>query len=196
MKDQPLEKLVHSARKGDRTAFRLIFDRLNDPLFAYANGHTGDRDLAFDIVQDTFIDLWKALASFGWKNERAFYGFAFTILRRKVAKALEARPKGQISIDQETENGTVDIILAEHATAPAYEDHRHLTRAIERLGVTAREMLALRYWSGLSFNEIAITLGITETAAKVRHHRAIEQLRTQLSALGSAGTGNPTLDYS
>ncbi|HSE34566.1 MAG TPA: sigma-70 family RNA polymerase sigma factor [Candidatus Paceibacterota bacterium] len=194
MEDQQLEKLVSAARKGNRSAFRQIFDRLNDPLFAYAHGHTGDRDLAFDIVQDTFIDLWRSLPTFRWRNERAFYGFAFTVLRRKVAKALEARPKGQVSIDQEIETGTVDVLLAEHATDPIYEDYRYLSRAVARLGETAREMLALRYWSGLSYSEIAMTLDITETAAKVRHHRAIEQLRAQLSALGQPERGT-ALDY-
>ena len=57
------------------------------------------------------------------------------------------------------------------------EDHHDLLVNIVLLRKKYQEVLRLRYWSGLSYQEISKVLGVTEVTAKVWHHRAIESLK-------------------
>ena len=63
---------------------------------------------------------------------------------------------------------------------PLREDDHVLHDALGKLTAISREILNLRYWSELSYKEIAITIRTSENAAKVRHHRAIKELQTHL----------------
>lgn len=176
MNSATLEVLIEHSREGDANAFREIFEHLNDRLFRYALAHTKSRDDALDIVQDTFIDLWKAIETFSYRSDEEFYGFVFLILKRKIAhhhrKAIfrislpldEARLSNEESYEME------------------YEDYRHLFHAMEKLAEEYQELLRLRYWAGMSFNEIALVLNTNENNAKVRHHRALQKLKDYLSS--------------
>lgn len=182
MDGYPLEEFVARAQRGDQDAFRALFDILSDRLFAFAVAHTRDRDSAADLVQDTFVDVWKELPKFRYRSDGEFYGFVFLILRRKLIKHHRAKNHAPESLDERQEMlGDSDGAIAVTAE---YEDHRGLLKAISMLSKTSREILALRNWSELSFREIAQTLGIGESAAKVRHHRAINELREILKTLG------------
>lgn len=182
MDELPLQEFLARAQQGDRVAFRALFDALNDRLFAFAITHCGDRDTAMDLVQDTFVDLWKELPRFRYRSDGEFYGFVFLVLRRKLAKYHEAKKRAHESLDVRQETlGDADESVA---IMPQYEDHRGLLKAISMLSKTSQEILALRNWSELSFSEIARTLDIGESAAKVRHHRAINELREELQKIG------------
>ena len=117
-----LKRQVLGAQEGDTQAFRELFDALSDKFFGYTVSHTGDRDAALDIVQESFIDLWKALPRFHYRGDEQFFGFAFLVLRRKVAhfhrrrKHLSLEDIGEVAAD----------------SAPP-EDYRHLKRTVEEL---------------------------------------------------------------
>ena len=61
---------------------------------------------------------------------------------------------------------------------PVREDYRHLHKHVNTLIPKYRELLRLRYWLHMSFREIANTLHIKESTAKVWHHRAVQKLRS------------------
>jgi RNA polymerase sigma-70 factor (ECF subfamily) len=179
--DTPLTlgSAARKAAQGNREAFRAIFDAGNDKLFHYLLGQLHDRDEALDMLQETFIDIWRALPKFRYRSDEEFWGFVFTIARRKVfAHRKLALRSGHIAV----ENSTLEVLSADRAaTAPYYpEDHHVLVNALAKLSETSREILKLRYWSELSFKEIAITIETNENAAKVRHYRAIKELQIYL----------------
>ncbi|MCH7529608.1 sigma-70 family RNA polymerase sigma factor [Patescibacteria group bacterium] len=171
-----LHILIEEARNGSEKAFREIFEHLNDRLFLYCLSHTKGRDDALDILQDTFVELWIGLQKFSYKSDEAFYGFIFTILKRKLIRYYKKSKRKTVSLE---ENGL----------DPSYEmekeDHRYLLRHISALGEKYQDLLRLRYWSGMTFGEISSVLGITESAAKVRHHRALQKLRVNLHEHGN-----------
>ncbi len=190
MEDLPLQALLERVRSGSHDAFRVLFDRLNDRLFAHAYAHTKERESAKDLVQETFIDLWRGVESFSYRSDQEFHGFVFLILKRKLTKYYSERKRAPGSLDQRMEEvGDRDETLA---IVPEYEYHRGLMKGFDQLSETSREILSLRNWSDLSFKEIAHVLDISESAAKVRHHRAIGELRDTLIAQGYDRTDNPT----
>jgi len=174
-----LANAVQKTAQGDRAAFRTVFDAANDKVFRYLLGQLHNREEALDVLQDTFIDIWKALPKFHYRSDEEFWGFVFTIARRKVfAIRKNATRTGQVLVDNEA----LELMDEERSeSAVTYsDDHSMLLDALAKLSDTSHEILKLRYWSELSFKEIAITIDTSENAAKVRHHRALKELQTHL----------------
>lgn len=165
-----LENLVGEAKKGNTDAFREIFDQFVDKLYGYALSRTSNRQDALDIVQETFVDLWSAIEKFKYKSEAEFSGFVFKILKRKIAKRY-AKKRDDVSIE--------NLDLGD-GYRMEIEDYRYVVRGVDGLPKKYGEVVRLRYWSDLSFKEIAEMLNINEGAAKVRHQRAVEKLKEKL----------------
>jgi len=181
MSEHTLASLVKQATDGNHEAFRHIFDRLHGRLFSYARGHVSDRELAQDVVQDTMVGIWEALPNFEYRSDEAFYAFAFMVLKRAIMKTYGKSSKAPASLDALLEE-IGDRVLPKEM--PEYEDYRTLTKVLDTLSEGSRDVIMLRYWSELSFSEVAETLGINESAAKVRHHRAMIELRETLTTYG------------
>jgi len=169
-----LQELLERAQKRDAQAFQEIFELLSDRLFKYAFSRSKSRDDALDIVQEAFVELWKALEGFTFHSEKEFYGFVFIILKRRIYRYHK--------------NSTTSVELEEHHIAENFddieiEDYRYLEKNIKKLPKNYQELLRLRYWSALTYSEIASFMNIREGTAKVWHHRAIKSLRGNLSAL-------------
>lgn len=165
-----LQILVKEAQNGDKGAFKGIFDHLNNRLFTYALSRTSNREDALDIVQETFIELWSSLKKFKYKSEEAFYGFVFILAKRKLYRYYKSKDM-VISLTENNINESYEMKV---------EDYRYLLKHINTLRSDHQDLLKLRYWSGMTFGEIASTLNIKEVTAKVWHHRAIKKLQILL----------------
>lgn len=168
-----LQKLIEKTKDRDAQAFQEIFQLLSDRLFKYALSHSKSRDDALDIVQEAFVELWKALEGFTYNSAEEFYGFVFIILKRRIYRY---------------QRKTAPFVeLEEHHLADSYEveveDYRYLEKNMKKLPRNYQELLRLRYWSALTYREIAVFMNIKEGTAKVWHHRAIKSLRSNLSGL-------------
>ena len=181
MTDRSLADLIALAKEGNQDAFRGIFDRLHGRLLAYARGHVTDKESAQDLVQDTMVGIWDALPSFEYRGDESFLAFVFMILKRAIMKTYGKEERKPLSLEAILEESGDRLMPKE---TPEYEDHRTLLRVLGELSEGTRNVLTLRYWSGLSFQEIAQTLEINESAAKVRHHRAMNELRESLAQYG------------
>ena len=181
MTERTLASLVQKAKGGNQEAFREIFQKLHGRLFSYARGHIGDKEAAVDAVQDTMIGIWEALPNFEYRSDEAFYAFSFMVLKRTLMKAYGKATRAPASLDSMLEELGDRVAPKE---TPEYEDYRTLTKVLALLSEGSRDVITLRYWSELSFAEVAQTLGINESAAKVRHHRAMNELRETLSTYG------------
>lgn len=170
---QELKILVEKAQNGSKEAFRDIFDRLSNKFFAYIFSRTSNRDDALDIVQETFIELWNALNKFQYRSDETFYGFIFTITKRKLFRYYQSKhkviPLSKVSEKYISQSGIKQ------------KDYRYILKHVNALAPKYQDLLRLRYWSGMTFPEIASVLNIKETTAKVRHHRALKSLKINLN---------------
>lgn len=176
-KEKTLKDLIISSTEGDEHAFHLLYERLNDPLFKYVLSRTKSRDDSLDILQDIFIDLWKALETFSYSSDGQFYGFVFTITKRKLGKHYKSkRPTEELDENSLEHSYQLDV--------EKKDDMRILIKTVEKLDEKYRTVVELRYWSGLTFGEIGKLLEAKETTVKVRHHRALKMLETLLEEYG------------
>jgi len=171
LKQKDLEVLIEEARDGKTDAFREIFNQFSDRLYGYAISRTASKQDAMDVVQDTFVDLWGGLGKFKYQSDEAFGGFLFKILKRKISRQHRMR-RGDISLEEASIEEGYEIEV---------EDYRFVTGHVDSLAPKYKEVLRMRYWSQMTFPEIASILNIKEGTAKVRHHRAIEKLKENIN---------------
>lgn len=156
----------------DKT-FEDLVERYRRPLAAAAYHLCGDRDAAQDIVQETLVDAYRGIKGLREPDKAAAWLYA--ILRRKAATHRLVR-----RFERE---------LPEDISTPGPNDGEALVRGIvmermEALSTEDREVLAGKYLLGLSYRELADSLGITENAVGVRCFRAMERLREALRGVG------------
>ena len=168
--------LVQAAAGGDRSAFEVLVRRHQQEVFTLAVRLVGNRELAADVAQDALIRAWRGLPKF--RQEAAFSTWLHRIV---VNAAWSARRKAKrhvaADLDQvEHELGGVDHVEIE---GEAIQLRAELRKAVATLSPGSRAVVILKDVYGWSHQEIADSLSISVTAAKVRLHRG----RTQLQRL-------------
>lgn len=183
------EEALERARAGDREAFRELYLAHHAALFRYAAGEVGDAEEAREIVQETFIRAWGALARF--RGESSLLHWLFRIARNLIIdRARTRKRRGEISLDAplDESGGTLGDRLASPGAAPdaAAERAEELTRfraAVAALPEIQRSVFILREWEGLAYEAIAVRLDLNLGTVRSRLARAREAL---LEALGGA----------
>jgi RNA polymerase sigma-70 factor (ECF subfamily) len=146
---------------------------------------TGDRALAEDLAQETFIKAVRGLAAFD--VNRRLSAWILRIAHNTAIDAMRRRGIRTVSIDTTTSAGAPPPEPVAPATADPLE-RAALSRALETAMATLRPdqraAIALRYEEGLSFEEIGQVLGIPEVTARSHVHRARKELARVLAAAG------------
>jgi RNA polymerase sigma-70 factor (ECF subfamily) len=166
-------------REGDDAAVRLVYERYGRAMFAVAMSVLGNRELAADCVQQSFVKAWRAARSFD--PERDLKPWLATITRRvaidvyrREASARRAEPRAEVD--------TSVVPLAFERTWEAFE----VRAALERLPDDEREVVRLSHFAGLSHSEIAAKLGVPIGTVKSRSSRAHRHLAALLAHLVEA----------
>lgn len=168
---------------GDPAAFARLYDRLAGRLLAAARLLSGSAADAEDALHDLFVALARgraALAAVGDLDAYVFTALRHTVARRgrrTVARRRTLEALVRKTLDAAGPTGP--------SAAPADLPDDDLARAIERLPPEQRDVVRLRTEGGLSFTEIAATLGISPNTAASRWRYALEKLRASLSAHGA-----------
>src|SRR3989344_1112165 len=83
-----LEWLIKECCEGNANTFRMLFAETKDDLFRFIRFRVATREDALDILQDTFVDLWKSLkgGKFKYSSDEEFLGFICLVARRKILK--------------------------------------------------------------------------------------------------------------
>jgi RNA polymerase sigma-70 factor, ECF subfamily len=175
-------ELVARAQKGDRAAFAALVRAHQDEVYTLARRLVGDPHLASDVAQETLIRAWRALPKFRGDSKLSTWLYRVTVNTAWTHKKRAARHRAS-PIDDHTE-----IAAAPYdAGAPEFageilELRGRLRRSLDRLPAAQREVVVLKDIYGWSHAEIADSMGITVTAAKVRLHRARARLVKDLEA--------------
>ncbi|MCA9863705.1 MAG: RNA polymerase sigma factor [Thermomicrobiales bacterium] len=157
--------LVGRAREGDQVAFATLFEQYHAPILNYLHRMVGDRAMAEDLTQDTFIKAYNALPS--TRPDLAFKPWLYRIAtntaisqlrRRKIVQWIPFLPGHDHASDQSIERSV--------------GRRQDIEQTLSRLPQHYASALLLRHYQGLSLAETADALGITENAAKLRLFRA------------------------
>jgi RNA polymerase sigma factor (sigma-70 family) len=167
--------LVIAARQGDLDAFAVLVGRYRVPALRVAYGIAGNE--AEDAVQDAFVKAFRKLDSF--RTDAAFRPWLFTIVanearNRRRASSRRSKLDLQVRDEPRPDGVAVEDVVAQH------DRRRRLLDVVANLPDRYREVVALRYFAGLSESETAEALSCPLGTAKSRLSRALNLLRTQL----------------
>jgi RNA polymerase sigma-70 factor, ECF subfamily len=168
-----INDIIKKATAKDADSFRVLYEHISQRIFAYVVTRVNDRMTATEITQDVFVELYKSLATFTYQSDAAFYAFTFTIVRRQLAQRYTEQKKHVVSdIDESTIPGQLLSVEVEHS----------IHGALDTLDECSKEIIILHHWSRFTFAEIGALIDMTESAVRVRHHRAKALLATQLTS--------------
>jgi len=161
------------ARAGDETAWRMLFQRHYGPLVKMTSCIVGLVDPARDIVQECFVRLLHCKIK---HRDGTFRSFLSTMAYR-----LALKEKGRRNTNRRI--GDLDVI--DDAPSPLEEairneNDRRIVRVIQSLPDHHREIVALRFFSGHSYEEIAVITGIPIGTVKSRIFHAIKSCKVKL----------------
>jgi RNA polymerase sigma-70 factor (ECF subfamily) len=178
---------LEALRSKDRHAFALLVDQNSDHIYRLALKLTGDSQDAEDVVQETFIKAYNNIESFEGRSKVSTW--LYRIATNEALMMLRKRKDGITHIDEgvETDDGEImPIQIVDWCCLPekeimTEETRRVLQEAALQLSDSNRAAFLLRDVEGLSTQEAAEALDISESALKVRLMRARMQLREELS---------------
>jgi RNA polymerase sigma factor (sigma-70 family) len=157
--------LVARARSGDAIAFERLFEKYHAPILNYLHRMVGDRALAEDLTQDSFVKAYRALGN--TRPDLAFKAWLYRIATNTAISHLRRKKL----IRWVPILGTQDYASNESIERTVGRQH-DVEVALKQLPTHYAAVLVLRHYEGLSLAETADALGISENAAKLRLFRA------------------------
>jgi RNA polymerase sigma-70 factor, ECF subfamily len=168
--------LVRATQDGDVDAFGQLFDRYHDVVFRFVFYRLGDRGVAEDLTQETFVRAFRRISSVSYQG-RDIGAWFVTIARNLV---LDHVKSSRYRLEQATPEIT-DVAPDQHRPGPESEviagaTYEELLRCVAKLGEDQQECITLRFLQGLSVSETAHIMGRNEGAVKALQHRAVRRL--------------------
>lgn len=162
------EELLGQIRCGSQAALAVLFRRHRDPLYRYLAGLTRNREFAEDLLQETFIRLWRQGSRLPDPIHMSYvYRIAVNLVRDHARRTRETVG---LPPDWEQRPSTDHLDLERLAEADV------LNRALATLSAAQRITVGLHYFADQPIERVGQILGIPTGTVKTRLHRAYRQL--------------------
>ena len=198
MSGQLPDDLLDRLRAGEHDAFNELVRRLHGPVYRLALRLLRNRDDAQEIAQDSFVAAYQGIDSF--QARASLQTWLLSITYRKAVDRLRRDRDAPLSAGAFNEEDlrriaqNVDVLTDWGANPERYFEQtqvrEQLRAALARLPAEARAVFELRDVQGLSTQEAADVLGMTEANVRVRLHRVRQYLMGELESL-HGGPGAP-----
>ena len=172
--------LWESFRKGDKEAFAALFREHYETLFRFGSKFTTNPELLEDCIQELFIELWQAKSRAPVLSVKAYL---LKSLKYKLLKAFRKNEKTRSLSDGEDiafewSHETVLILQQEDA-----EKKQKVQEALGRLSHRQKEIIYLKYYQNLSYEEVSAIMNINYQVARNLLYQAIKSLKNMLAGL-------------
>jgi RNA polymerase sigma-70 factor (ECF subfamily) len=182
--DPDADLIAHVAH-GDRQSLADLYERRSAQLMSYLLGFTSDYSLAEEVLQDTFLAVWK--------NAQSYQGAArgqvwlWGIARRQAWKTLRRQKTLATAFDDDELETLYASDPEPEAALFAQVDREELIAALERISPIYREVLLLRYSHDFSYQEIASVQQVPLGTVRSRLNAAKRAVRALLEAEKEGG---------
>jgi len=176
-KEVPDHELLARFQQGDEDGYVELYLRRQAEVFTFAlRLAAGDRDLASDVFQETFIKVYRKAHTF--REGTNVLGWLYTIVRTTFLN--HRRRRTLVGLDDAAEMASSDRSLAPEFREEQSTLRERVEQAIAALPIEIREPFVLRECDGLSYQEISEQLHITHGAVRQRIYRAKQAMREYL----------------
>jgi RNA polymerase sigma-70 factor (ECF subfamily) len=173
--------LVAAIAAGDDAALAAVYDRYGRPCYALARRITGDDGLAAEVVQDTFLNLWRHPGRYDATRGR-FAGWLLAVAHHRAVDAVRREQPHRARRDSiGLLDGVPDNAVDVGDQVEARERAGQARAALAALPPPQREAVLLAYYGGYTQREIAGLLGVPLGTVKTRTAAALTRLRGMLA---------------
>ncbi len=176
-------QLWESFKKGDQTAFSLIYEHYIDELLTYGYRITNNRQLIKDSIQDLFLHLWNSRERLSETDSIRFY--LFRSLRNRILRNIENHKETHLP-DITLYPGLAELSFEDSLIATEQESATtaSLKKAIDKLSRRQQEVIQLRYHHNFNNEQIAEMMHISNQSVRNLLSRSLHQLREYLELAG------------
>lgn len=191
LNEQSDEELMVSCRAGRKEALEELFRRYQRPLYQFVYRHLHDREMASDVVQETFLRVYNHRKRY---KPTARFSYWLYRIARNLCVDERRRYWNRNVTDASSMTGedttTTDYMEMQSTSGPDGADllqekemEQIIRNAIEDLSEEQRQVMIMHKYQGMAYKDIAKVLGITTESVKQRAYRAHVRLREQLQHL-------------
>lgn len=172
--------LVNSYISGNEAALETLIKRHQSRIFGFIYSKVGDRDLADDIFQDTFIKVIRTLKSNAYNEEGKFLPWVMRIAHNLIVDHFRHNKK--MPLYRETEEFSIFSVMTDDSLTienKLISDQvtKDLRQIVEELPDDQKEVLMMRLYQDMSFKEISEATGVSINTALGRMRYAVINLR-------------------
>lgn len=172
-----LKKLVEKAIGGDEESFRYLIQQRKESIYRIAYSYVNNSDDALDVVQEA---VYKAFISL--KNLKHPEYFNTWLTRITINCAIDIlRQKNKLVYLDKEEN------LVDSVNSYSTEEIIDLQEALNKLDITDKTIIILKYFEDITLSEIAETIKIPLSTVKTRLYRALARLKIDLEEADQIG---------
>jgi RNA polymerase sigma-70 factor (ECF subfamily) len=169
-----LDKLLGAVARGEHGAFDLVYERLREPIHSQVRAVLRDAAQSEEVTQEVLLELWRTAFRYDPAKGSAA-AWALTIARRRAIDRVR-RTAASVARDYRTAVADVPWDDALEAAEDTYERER-LVRCLDQLTDLQREAIAIAFYGGHTYSEVAAILGAPIGTVKARIRDAIIKLR-------------------
>jgi RNA polymerase sigma-70 factor (ECF subfamily) len=194
MQSDALDEAIARAQAGDPGGFDVLVDAYASRVYGFCYRFTGSRADAEDLLQEVMLRVVRRIGDYAHRGR--FEAWLFRIaanLVRDRARQAAGRP-GSAPIDSGDGIDALRRAPDQRQASPDFrlrlrEDVDELQGALEKLPAAEREVIVLRHFSEMSFQEISEAMGAPLGTTLARAHRGLRKLREWLDPEGCQRTG-------
>lgn len=185
------EQILERARDGDPDAFGEIVRRWEQKIFALSVGMLGSPEDARDATQETFVSAFRNLR--GFRGEAKVSSWLHRIaVNQCITRQRRTRVRPETGIEDELEARGESFLATPSRSSPALsveasERAKAVRKAVAALPPELREVVVMKEFEELTFQEIADALQVPLSTVKSRLYTALKQLRMRLEKHGTEG---------
>jgi RNA polymerase sigma-70 factor (ECF subfamily) len=176
------EEWLQGARKLDEEALASIYDRFSTPLFRYAFRLLGEQQAAEDIVADTFYRFLRSIGA-GGGPESHLKAYLYRVAHNLVVDRFRRNTPMELRLEPNATGLHNSVEDPEKRIESSYEQ-AEIRRKLWKLTPDQRQVIVLKFYEGLSNQEVSDVLGKPLGAVKSLQHRGLNALRRLLPDSG------------
>ena len=170
-------RVVESLKTGDAQAFRVLIERLQQPITGYLHRLVGNREVALDLVQDTFLQVYKEIGK--TSSDLSLDAWIYRIATNYGLRYLHRRRLRQFVGLEGPEDATEDFNGYLMVAGPEDQAETRILvhQTLAQLKPKDAACLQLHFSSGFTYEEIGQVFAISPEAVRKRVARSVEKFR-------------------
>lgn len=170
--------ILEKVKRGDRKAFKQLFDKFKHRVYAFASRYLENHDDRLDAVQLTFVKLWETRDRI--RLDLSFSNYLFTIVKNSIFHDKQKQVNHRAYLDYLKDHNR-NMGFTTEETVLFNEANDKLSKAIDQLSLQRQKIFIMRWKRGLSYKEIAEQLNLSVKTVETHLRLATRQLREEMA---------------